>query len=235
MNYFERYLAGDHLRVWSELRELGPEVHEPQISVQANLVTQEVIRRVKDNISTLVGRLNTLGYQFGKNRLGGDDLSAAPSPMGPGDAQVGLRLNRFQKAFGVLPLGICEFWKTVGWVDFSGFHGGWPENPDPLIVYPFDVVGDEEQWSKSSGQSSLKSYLPVAPDYWQKHNYSGDNWTILLGTNSVDGLLSNGDDNIYFMEYLRAYLQNGGFAGDPQAKQRPISFARELTQGLLSF
>src|SRR5262245_8663441 len=62
--YLERYQAGEHEQVWSDLIALGAAVRGPTVQDDALAVAGETMRRAWTNIETLISRLHTLGYQF---------------------------------------------------------------------------------------------------------------------------------------------------------------------------
>lgn len=59
--YLERYLAGEHEPVWSELVALGPAVRQEPVLADASAVAYEVVRRARANIETLIDRLQHTG------------------------------------------------------------------------------------------------------------------------------------------------------------------------------
>jgi hypothetical protein len=74
MSYVERYKQGDHEQVWRELMQLGPAVREEPIFSDAKAVAQETMRRVRQNIETLMVRLLRLGFVFGYDYTSRDAL-----------------------------------------------------------------------------------------------------------------------------------------------------------------
>jgi hypothetical protein len=63
--YLERYLAGEYEQVWAELEALGAAVREEPLYSDALAVARETMRRVRENLETLIPRLVKAGYQFG--------------------------------------------------------------------------------------------------------------------------------------------------------------------------
>lgn len=59
MGFYERYLAGEHERVWHEMMGVSP------ITEEMVCVVQETMQRVKRNIDRLIPRIEAIGYQFG--------------------------------------------------------------------------------------------------------------------------------------------------------------------------
>jgi hypothetical protein len=62
--FFDRYTAGEHEKVWTELVLLGPRVRYDPHAADALAVAYETMRRVDANVKTLVERLQGIGYQF---------------------------------------------------------------------------------------------------------------------------------------------------------------------------
>jgi hypothetical protein len=60
----ERYTQGRHQEVWSELVGLGAKVREDPFACDALAVAYETMRRVENNIRTIVSRLIAMNYTF---------------------------------------------------------------------------------------------------------------------------------------------------------------------------
>jgi len=61
---FDRYVAGDYEQVWRELVDLGPEVRAAARAADALAVAYETMRRVGQNVKTIIARLQAIGYAF---------------------------------------------------------------------------------------------------------------------------------------------------------------------------
>jgi len=61
----ERYVQGEHKRVWEELVAFGEEVRDEPLYTDAVAVARETMRRARSNIEALIPRLAAVGYQFG--------------------------------------------------------------------------------------------------------------------------------------------------------------------------
>ena len=64
-SYLDRYVAGEHEQVWSELIELGAAVREEPLLTDAAAVARETMRRVRTCLEILMPRLVEIGYRFG--------------------------------------------------------------------------------------------------------------------------------------------------------------------------
>src|SRR3954451_12374215 len=62
--FYDRYQAGEHEQVWSELIALGDAVRHEPVYADAVAVARETMRRAQSNIETLIDRLHALGCQF---------------------------------------------------------------------------------------------------------------------------------------------------------------------------
>jgi len=62
--YLDRYLAGERVEVWNELIALGDAVRRKPVQVAATRVADEIMRRARQNIETLIARLSSMGYRF---------------------------------------------------------------------------------------------------------------------------------------------------------------------------
>lgn len=71
LRFFDRYQAGDHEQVWSELLALGGAVRQEPVHSDATAVARETMRRARENIETLIGRLHDIGYNFKNGRDAG--------------------------------------------------------------------------------------------------------------------------------------------------------------------
>jgi len=60
----DRYMSGDHEKVWQDIRALGPAVREDPHAADALAVAYETMRRVEANVRTVTTRLRAMGYAF---------------------------------------------------------------------------------------------------------------------------------------------------------------------------
>src|SRR3954471_23704232 len=65
MTSFSRYLAGQHVQVWTELLGVGSDVRkDDKLLAEAEAVARETMSRVKRNLERLGGGLPELGYRL---------------------------------------------------------------------------------------------------------------------------------------------------------------------------
>ncbi len=79
--FFERYLAGEHTQVWSELVALGPAVRQEPNAADALAVAYETMRRVEANVGAVAGRLREMNYQFQTSGMTLDRWTERAEPL----------------------------------------------------------------------------------------------------------------------------------------------------------
>ncbi|HEY1342196.1 MAG TPA: hypothetical protein VGF59_32030, partial [Bryobacteraceae bacterium] len=62
--FLERYQGGDHVAVWDDLTALGEGVRHELYLADAQAVAAETMRRARQNVEVLIGRLADKGYRF---------------------------------------------------------------------------------------------------------------------------------------------------------------------------
>ena len=132
--FTDRYLAGEHRAVWTELQSLGSirEGH-PQWSDIRTVVT-ETMRRARNNIETIIDRLRKSNYQF-------VDTTDPPFHIGqplstPDDKSLAMR-DWLESLTGPLPMVLRGWLEFVGDVNLLGNHPDWPETnmfSDAMVV-----------------------------------------------------------------------------------------------------
>jgi hypothetical protein len=222
---FDRYVAGEHDRVWNELVVLGPAVREDPHAADALAVAYETMRRVEANVRTITERLQAIGYKGAR-----EQMHEAPG------RNVYKGIERLEKKTGALPLSLRAFYDVVGAVDWIGQHPSLaPENdavaPDPLVIFPLE---DALQQCKA-GFVEDQAAIAVAPDDLHKANTSGgEPYEIAAPELGADGKLLNECHDLYFVEYLRLVFRFGGFPGYDGIDPVPEELA-QLRQGLIPF
>jgi hypothetical protein len=217
----DRYRAGDHRGVWTDLVALGADVCSPPHAADALAVTQETMRRVKANVRTIVQRLDAMGYVFASK--------ATPS------ASPANQIRAFEKQHGLLPLSLRAFYEIVGEVNLIGTHPDIdPEGntiaTDPLVVYGFD-----ERLVEYDDDDGLPSSITIAPDDLHKANTSGgDSYEMVIPSSHADGELLNERHGLLFVDYLRLAFRFGGFPGYEGIVDTPHVLA-ELARDLEPF
>ncbi len=220
--FFDRYRAGEHAKVWTELVALGDGVRDDPVAADALAVAYETMQRVESNVRTVVRRLIATDYAF-------SETSHAPP-----DASVRKAVADFEKDAGALPLSLRAFYEVVGEVNFIGTHPtidpkGNSVATDPLVVYGFD------DGLADSAEDEEPSAITIAPDDLHKANVSGgDAYAMAIPDLRADGELLNERHNLFFVDYLRLCFRFGGFPGYEGKADTPAELST-LSAGLIAF
>lgn len=138
---FERYKAGEHAAVYDELVAASPAVEGGEA------VAREIMKRVRVNLETLVGRWRELGFSL-------------YDPLGkPGEARADVK--RFEDAWGPLPVTLRALYHEIRHINFVEDP---PEDrwPDPEHI---DAIAIEriERAMEMSGRTGC-SVITVSPE-----------------------------------------------------------------------
>lgn len=243
-NWLARYLVGDQAAVWHELRQLGSAVRsDPVTATEAQDVCDEMARRARANIETIVERLRAAEFRFHTN----DEAQSKVDPWIPPSDRAQQALEWLDGHFDGIPLVLRSWLNIVGDVWLVGTHPKWADSmrADPLVIeaeaarYPLSSVVDyyaEEldawQFEKDEGDEVGPFVLPVAPDRLHKANVSGGApYGFLLPDSTAEGTFM-GEVPMPFVGYLNWVFQHGGFPG-PAGDDAGWRVRHELAQGLL--
>ncbi|HEX6316774.1 MAG TPA: hypothetical protein VFZ73_18010 [Gemmatimonadaceae bacterium] len=244
----KRYQAGECRPVWQELVSLGASVREDPVAPDALAVAYETMRRVDDNVRSLVMRLSQMGYRFTTGRQPGWSLAgifrktenAHARAHVPPPADAARRVAEFEKEYGTLPLSLRAFHEVVGEVNLSGTHrvldpSDHPVAPDPLLVYGLDEGIVEFDDDDAEDDEGAPSAVTIAPDDLHKAGTSGgDPYQMAIPDARADGELLNERHQLFFVDYLRLAFQYGGFPGY-EGRARVPDALKTLSAGLLEF
>ncbi|MBV9851684.1 MAG: hypothetical protein JO250_18600 [Armatimonadetes bacterium] len=202
--FLDRYLAGEHERVWNELTALGDQVRQEKHRPDASAVAQETMRRVKVNLQTLIPRLTALGWRFGVARTDQEDYEGVWTPPPP-DASA--RVEAMESVCGPIPLSLRAFYEIVGGVDLRGAHPDWPGIYDPLLVASCQKVLENLHATREWREQRAREGKPVppfslyyAPDFLVKEGISGVGALYVEGPNgAADAPLSFEDSPLPIM------------------------------------
>lgn len=236
-SYLDRYQKSadenqENSRIWAELTFLGADIRAEPLFSDAKAVARGTMLRAKQNIATLIDRLNSLGYQF-------EDPGSVWVP--PDQASID-ELDALEHQYGELPLSLRMWYEIVGSVNFMGSHPALcryvPLDSSDLSMLP--VCADPLVMDPPILDSFLLDQIPnefiLAPDAAHKSDYSGDGPILILFPNpAMDAPLISAEwDGMMFVNYLRTCFQWGGFPGwrfHPEYPKKELDFLRE---GLLS-
>jgi hypothetical protein len=242
-SWLARYQDGQRQEVWGELRRLGGRVREPEVVVEAQLVCDEMARRARHNIETIVARLTADGFRFHVN----DDAQTPITPHIPPTPTAGEHAGWLEQRFGPLPLTVHSWIRLVGDVWLVGTHPDWPvsASADPLVIqlegshYPDHTMRAEfeqawAQWHETTANDGDTEpfQLDVAPDQLHKDNVSGGApYGIRVPDSGADGIFV-AETTMTFVSYLNRVFTRGGFPELTGAtNERAITAA--LADGLL--
>jgi hypothetical protein len=240
----ERYRAGEHEAVWSELVKLGA-LQSNEERQEAAAVAGETMALAATAIDELVRRLAARGYPF--------RVEARQRPVGAKSVE-----RLVKTSGGPVPASLVAFWQIVGGVDLAPDYDRpvpdwWPgevpvEMIDPLVVNQLDHLwGDVEEWGerdkeRDDADASGKHLLSIAPDRYHKMNISGGPaYSIELPDASADTpvlYLDYVEGDPLFVTYLREAVRAGGFPGVVASGRAGPEWTRiiqDLTEGIGHF
>lgn len=190
---------------------------------QAEAVSRETMCRVRTNVTLLERSLRGLGYEFAVEAGGGTWPYQVIQPVEP-DAQV--KIDRVEQRVGPIPLSVRDFLLEVGGVAFNGYLPGWDARyPDPLEVcasldgldaHLADMLEDPQRQAEIPREERGTAHLELSADYLHKANISGGRpYGILIPDARADAPWRFDDlhDGLYFVEYLRSVIADGGVPG----------------------
>jgi hypothetical protein len=255
-SYLERYQSGEYVGVWAELVAFGPAIRDEPVYADAQAVALEMMMRAKHNIALLVERLEKLEYRF----LAPDSVWTHP------DTKITTALDTLEGHYGLFPLAVRKWYEVVGEVDFSGAHpklshydghnwGGseqlgcysdpmmvdwFGRRTDELISFRLNLADDWDDMAQMEKEMPPPYGIDIGLSAIDKANHSGSGAIQMLVPNpAFDAPLIDRDDTwmgTFFMPYLRACFEWGGFPGLKQLDDadRPKEEIDFLTDGLLA-
>ena len=209
---YDRYIAGEHAKVWKELVALGPAVRHDPYAADALAVAYEIMRRVELNVRAVTARLDALEAASGPKVHTRNRAPTGHLPPGPKARKL---RSRLEKKAGDLPLSLRAFYEIVGEVDWMG-RRAWLDTaggicPDPLVLFPIEAALAEcESWEETDEDT----IITLAPDDLHKENVSGgEPYGISVPDSGADAILLNERHRLMLVDYLRLCFQFGGFPG----------------------
>jgi hypothetical protein len=227
VSFFERYKAGELVTVYEEL------VAAPPGADGGEAVAREMMKRVRANLETLVGRWRELGFSL-------------YDPLGkPGEARADVK--RFEDAWGPLPATLRALYHEVGHINFveDPPEDRWPD-PEHVDAIAIERIDRAVEQSLEDGMLSEDRRLVLFLDNLLKIGYGGVGPIYVELVPAFDPLLCFEDGSLRDPEtekplrlvpYLRQtiLLRGGmGIAGAP-LDELDTSLLRELTAGLIAF
>jgi hypothetical protein len=243
-NLLARYLRGECVPVWNELR--AHEALGGDLLAEAQAVARETMLRVARNADLLAERLDAVGWipLYGA-------LRTKPKAQ---DREI---IRRIEDLTGApLPLSLRAFWEIVGGINFV-----WDYNEDgaapnlgvrldlPLpemdllcvdspetVTHVFEVW--EDQKSEIDPELTDPFCLDLAPDDLHKMNVSGGPaYGIELPFPGADPIFANEVHNLPFVDYLRLCFRWAGFPSleDHGDRADVRQFLQAMSKGLEPF
>jgi hypothetical protein len=195
------------------------------------------MRRARENLKRIAGRLEKSGYCFANP---GD-------PVQPLGKNVIDQLMKLDSVAGPLPLFFGAALQYLGAIDFSGDHPDWPRTAnvmmrpatsqkrvwltDPFVLAPVRSLLSDALDHQPRGTPFA---LAFAGDPVTKAGYSGGAYGIRVPSAAADPLVVGESKHRTFVAHLRIALRFGGFAGFAAIAGRPRDFIRRLVVGLPS-
>jgi hypothetical protein len=221
VSFSARYLAGEHERVWADLRALGP-VPAP-LATDVAAVAAETMRRVAGHVARIAAALPEHGFV---------PADALPLHAPPTSADHTL-VDQVADEVGGLPAAFHACLQMVGGVWLLGdcpalevyYHHDMPVDPmppgygypDPLCLPDVHFVAEEwaERREHDPGWRPDGFRFPFAPDELHKANISGQTHDLCLPDRVADPVIHRvaGRPGITLVNYLRVSIAWGGFPG----------------------
>lgn len=229
----DRYRAGEHEAVWSELADAGPEID--RYEAVAREVATETMRRVRRNVELLVPRLRALGVRFG-------NPGWSPEPLTPPDPADRKLLAKLARTRFRIPLALEAFALEVGIVDLRGHHpvlcpGG--SRAPWMVAPPAASWGDafedlRELWKEE--REPIELVLCSSSDLTEAWVQGEDplldsGVAVFLPDPVADPVLHGAEGR--FVPWLRTALRFGGYPG--WAGEPPPVELKTLTEGFAPF
>jgi hypothetical protein len=243
--YLERYLSGEHERVWDDLVTLGAAVRDEPAYTDALAVARETMRRARHNIEVLIARLTALGYEFGYRWLVGrerfslaqlDELERHSPRQTMPTPETRHQIDELERRAGILPISLRTFFEVVGGVNLVGQHPEWGDYG--LAALQIESAGqlleldDWGHWTDDKDDLG-NCNLPIAPDEHQRYFVSGNLNTVHLPAAGADAALDGEWHHTTFIGYMRICCRWGGLPGLERSSKLPAYELGLLTPDLL--
>lgn len=220
-----RYEAGDHQRVWQELRMAGD--LDDRLRDIVRDVAIATMHRVRRNAEALASALADAGWPIQVNE-------AVTAPW----HELDQRLAELDELVGApVPPALEAFWRIVGGIHLVPYARKAPAHvPSALIMLdPLEIEDPENVWfevdewaeerDRSHPELAGPIELPVAPDHYHKADISGgDPYSVRFPDATADPFVHDESHRLHLTDYLRLAFANRGFLrlhddeGDPQAE-----------------
>jgi hypothetical protein len=247
-SYLDRYRNGEYTEVWAELVALGPAVRVEPLYSEGVAVAQEIMARVRHNLTLLFERLQVLNYRFAERDLAWHWRQPSLEHRATIDA--------IEQQYGILPMVLRAWYDFVGEVDLTGYH---PKlnyyyndyeplsrvgpHSDPLVIDCFRGVDEEDSsfYAQDDEDAAIPPFaFEFARDSDTKAGTSGGGreFHIMIPCGAFDTPIFDFGHwtGTFIIPYLRTCFEWGGFPGlrhNPQAAAAAKDELEFLTKDLL--
>ncbi|MEO7330927.1 MAG: hypothetical protein ABI193_20295 [Minicystis sp.] len=239
--YLARYEAGETRAVWEELRALGATARTPAIEAECRAVVAATMQRFGENVERIVAVLKKAKYPF-----------ASKNPFPPARPDAAKKLAAIAKLIGPLPLSLEVFYSRYDGVDLAqNTEAVIPATKvlgpgvldelgrsDPLIVVSLAALEADAKAivkrNKALADALREPLYPyLSPDPRCKgmgDDVADDKPVRLVPGEGADGELASSGADPFFVDWLRRYVQAGGFLSLASPRDRAV-----LGAGLVAF
>lgn len=213
MNLLDRYLQGDSVRVYEEIKRMGQDAFAKNALLEVKTVLTETMVLVAYNLNIIYHSLIDEKYCFKENPRYDFEYPLL-KPHGEVQDSI-LRLDGTVQGIGYVPLSLKVFYTIVGSCNLAWDYNANEEIPwegaDPIQIIPIaDVLSEASQIELDDEPAGLQ----VSADYYHKDNISGGPpYSVeLTETPQVDSRFLNEEHETTFINYLRIVMDNCGFS-----------------------
>lgn len=240
----DRYISGEYETVWAEMLAGIDQDTNPISEAEQWSVAEETMSRARQNIETIIERLNSIGYQFGVYPDGTLPRDGKPfeGPLILPPPDTAEKIRQIEALVGAIPISLKAFWSIVGSVNLVGAFPPWKNfSLDPLWVDGPDleyILKTSEEWQENLieyGAEEVGEYLlALAPDHFHKDRTSGGGpYGISLPNPAADADFEYEWNNTTFVNYLRICFKWGGFPNPYRNPNTELSELDFLSKDLL--
>lgn len=217
-SFLERYLAGEHEAVWTELIELGAAIRLEPVFSDALAVARETMRRAYHNAELILSRLRELQYPFAE----------PDTALIPARPKAQNHIAEIEKTAGPMALSVRAWYETFDTVNFTNNERIFnPEGEFAILSETLYVKSLENGWNeyveslKDGSAASYKEWLSSNPRErpvvflhvaGSDSNCAARGFELPhLGADQWIDKVERADEGMFFVQFLRERFQWGGF------------------------
>ena len=247
VDYFTRYMNGDHEVTWNELHGLTENFSSISMYRDIENVAKETMHRVRRNVYTIASRLRTVGYNFAHP----DYAYRLPQ------ASVSDQVRQLENIVGSIPMSLKLWYELVGSVNLEGSHSSWPARTYAgtrkpragerfVFTAPLEVMSLDKVIDYCTDYFDEDEGIPLCGDTSFRAGFAGGGYIYLKRMkNNIDGRFGDThslnnyplqiEHSSLFVTYLRRSFEWGGFPGFANVPEelRPTEMLDYLREGLL--